>query len=188
MNGTGVLFVVSFHIGITIRVSTHPLGLVFDGLRWMLVCEASGAVRRYPVGAITHVESTSEQFERDPTFDLEEYWRSVRAESARHVTAFRFRAIVSPGLAGPALKAFDGHVYDEHGIALVPRWPELGSRVVYPPREGWVQVEIRAGSLEDARTGVLSLGGGIRVISPIALVESVADYAARTVALYEGEV
>ena len=54
---------------------------------------------------------------------------------------------------------------------------QMGSRVV---------LELPFGSLEDARARILPWGGATRVLSPVALRESLADYARQTAARYGG--
>jgi len=49
---------------------------------------------------------------------------------------------------------------------------------------GWTTVELHFESLEGARERILSFGGGVEVLEPLALRWSMQDFAEQTAALY----
>jgi predicted DNA-binding transcriptional regulator YafY len=53
--------------------------------------------------------------------------------------------------------------------------------------QGRVIYEIRFGSLEEARTRLLRLGGAVEVVDPIALRYSLKDYAQQIIAVYSDQ-
>jgi predicted DNA-binding transcriptional regulator YafY len=56
-----------------------------------------------------------------------------------------------------------------------------------PDETGWTTVRLQLHTLERARLFVLSLGRSVEVLEPLALRDSVVDYARQIVEFYEGE-
>ena len=54
-----------------------------------------------------------------------------------------------------------------------------------PDADGWITITLPFESLHAARERILGLGSAIEVLEPGALRESVRDYAAQTLALYD---
>lgn len=50
--------------------------------------------------------------------------------------------------------------------------------------DGWVTLELRFESLEAARDRLLGFGRGVEVLRPLALRQSILDFATQVVALY----
>jgi hypothetical protein len=70
---------------------------------------------------------------------------------------------------------------------LMRRLGEQARRAIavgVPGENGWIIMRLAFESLEVARERILSFGGGVQVLEPLALRWSVQDYGAQIVALY----
>lgn len=135
-----------------------PLGLVLKAGVWYLVAEAAGDVRTYRVGRIEHVDVTDERFERDPAFDLAEWWATSAAAFNREI----LRATITARLS-PRAQYLLAHVTDTAAAnaALADASP--------PDADGWVTVELAVESEEVALDQLVGLGAGVEVLAPATL-------------------
>ncbi len=75
-------------------------------------------------------------------------------------------------------------------VPRLPFWPGDGARdaiAAAGPQddEGWITVVLPFESLGEARLGLLGFGRAIEVLEPQVLRQTIADYAAQIVELYE---
>ncbi|MGW4891799.1 helix-turn-helix transcriptional regulator [Kitasatospora sp. NPDC004240] len=152
----------------------RPLGLVLKSGIWYLLATAApdDTVRTYRVSRFLTVESTEEEFERPPGFDLAAHWEetSRRLESAlRHTTA---RLRVSPEAQRLLPMQF--------GRAGVEALREAGP----PDEEGWAEVELTVEQTTVAVGDLLRLGGHAEVLGPPELRRALAEEVARMARRY----
>jgi predicted DNA-binding transcriptional regulator YafY len=151
----------------------EPHGLVAKDSAWHLVCRRQDHFHVYPVARTLQVRLSEESFERQSGFDLAEFWTRwcVTVETNRPTYTVKVR--VSPG-------------WWPH----LPRWLGGGataamSQAEQPDSNGWRPLTLRFDSLEVARGRLLGCGGGVEILEPRALRQSVADYAAQIATLYQ---
>jgi predicted DNA-binding transcriptional regulator YafY len=150
----------------------EPYGLVAKAGVWHLVCAGDGRVRVHRVSQVLEAQISDERFTRPAGFDLAAFWQDwcTRREETR--PTYPVTARVAPGLI-LYLPLFFGE-----------RAREWLAQASPPDAEGWLTLTLQFESLFAARERVLGLGGAIEVLEPEPLRQSVADFAAQTVARY----
>jgi predicted DNA-binding transcriptional regulator YafY len=131
-----------------------PLGLVVKAGIWYLIARTDAQIRTYRVSRIRGVTVRDERFERPDDFHLVAYWT---------------QAVAAYGQTLPTIDA----VLRVHTDALgwlaeavgEPSWSTARTSPD-PERDGWVRVELRIESIEDARSGILRVGAGVEVVEP----------------------
>ncbi len=149
-----------------------PYGLVAKAGVWYLVCALNGRVRVHRVSELLDARMTGETFARPADFDLAAFWQSWCAEREKSQAAFPVTVRVTPEFV-PWLPMFFG---DE--IRAQVERAQLDAR-------GAIIFELTFESLESARARLLGLGRGVEVLKPLALRQSILDYAEQIVAMYK---
>ena len=145
-----------------------PYGLVAKASTWFLVCSRDENLRVLRVSRIMNARLGEERFVRPAGLDLVAFWEAYCAEVEESRLSYTATVRVAPQLV-PWLPYYFGREIDQAGP---------------PDAEGWVALTLPFENLEKARERILGFGGAVEVLEPRALRASVADYAARTVALY----
>jgi predicted DNA-binding transcriptional regulator YafY len=156
-----------------VEVQAAPYALVAKGGIWYLV---HGAARDYPgsdpaaprvmrVADLTGVQVLQAGFTRPADFDLPAFWHAWCAEHEAAQSLYQVRARVAPALL--------------RQLAATPAEDVPG-----PDADGWIVVTLAFGSLEAARSRLLSYGGAVEVLAPRALRLSMQDYAGQIAGLY----
>lgn len=148
-------------------------GLVAKASTWYVVYAVEGRVRARRVSRIVAAELLPEHFARPADFDLAAFWQAWCTEVEQDRPRFEVRALVAPVLKVRLDRLLEGKLPD-----LLNTPPELG-------REGWQEARLTFESFETARTRLLGFGGAIEVLEPLALRESLRDYARQIGKIYE---
>jgi predicted DNA-binding transcriptional regulator YafY len=138
-----------------------PLGLVAKAEHWYLVTMRSSYRVVLRVDQIQAIQRTGKIFERPADFDLAQFWEEWCRYHKHNRPTFPVLLRVSPEIFTNLDYFF------REGI--------LG--VGEPEGDGWVRVEVEFEYHEQARSRLLSFGGSIEVLEPVALLYSVTDYA-----------
>jgi predicted DNA-binding transcriptional regulator YafY len=146
---------------------------------WYLVGAAGEAalnrrVRVYRVSRVLTAQLTDQPFSRPDDFDLADFWQKWCASAEASRPAY----LVTVRVAGdfvPQLRKL-----------LAPR-PDLAPEPTQPDAEGRVSLTLPFQSLEEARARLLGLGRAVEVLAPEMLRQSLMDFAAQTLNLYQGK-
>ncbi len=158
-------------LGIDITQLVEPYALVAKAGVWHLVAAVEGTLRVYPLAVLSDVRLVEEGFQRPPEFDLEAFWRGWCSEQEQGRDRFAAVVRVAPNFAPELIRRLGQQA--RKGLAA-------GST----DAAGWTTVELHFESLEGARERILSFGGGVEVLEPLALRWSMQDFAEQTVTLY----
>jgi predicted DNA-binding transcriptional regulator YafY len=150
----------------------EPYGLVAKTDTWYLVCARRGHFRVYAVSRVLDARLSGETFERDEGFDLVTFWRTWCAEAEKNRPSCPVVARVAPEFV-PFLPSYFGESIRE---AIARAGP--------PDGEGWISVTLPFESVEDARDRILGFGRAVEVLGPVAVRNSVSDYAEQIYELY----
>ena len=154
--------------GATVERRVHPLGLVAKGSVWYLVAAAEGTVRVYRASRVVEVRVLDCPSVRPVDFDLTAYWR--KSSAAFKASIPRITAIVR--VAPSALELVRG----ARRVSIERERP--------PAADGWVELELRFDSTNEARAFALGCGPVIEVLEPDALRGEIARLAAETAEMY----
>lgn len=150
-----------------------PYGLVLKAGVWYLCARADGEFRVYRVDRFCSVAAGDEQFERDTSFDLAEFWTERSEAFARKMLHTEAVVRLSPtGVRG--LPYAVGAVAARESLAGAEDADE----------QGWVTVTLPVESEEVAYAQLAGLGPEAEVVAPGALRERFAREALRLVELY----
>lgn len=157
--------------GVRIDQIVDPYGLVAKAGVWygVFLRDRKPSVQR--IADLLDVQWTDVAFVRDPTFDLEAFWRAWCTERERGYLLYCVTARVAPHFL-PWLSHYFGTCV------------RAGLAQAAVDAKGWTIVELAFESLEAARDRLLDCGGGIEVLEPLPLRESIRDYADRIRDLY----
>lgn len=148
----------------------EPYGLVLKAGVWYLVGRSGERFLTYRVDRFDSATPTGDRFERDPEFDLPEFWAHWSEEFAKSLLRIRVELRLSPeGLRVLPM------VKDDAAI------PEVGE----PDADGWAHVTLPAESLTVAYSQVLRLGPEAEVLGPPELRTRMAESAKRMNGLYD---
>jgi predicted DNA-binding transcriptional regulator YafY len=150
----------------------EPYGLVAKASVWYVVYSCEGHTRARRVSRIVSATMLSQSFERPPNFNLADFWQKWCADYENDRPHYEVQALVSPSLAPRLPQILRGHQVD---ILNTP--PAM-------KRDDWQAITLSFENFENARTRILSFGGAIEVLEPLALRRSVADYAHQIQVLY----
>ena len=150
-----------------------PYGLVAKAGVWYLVCASGGHVRVHRVSHVLSASLRGESFESPQCFDLAEFWKAWSASYEQNRPHYPVTARVAPGL--------HRHLPQLFGEPMRDRIANAGP----PDAEGWLTLILPFESLESARGRILGLGRAVEVLEPVALRDSILDFANQVVALYE---
>lgn len=153
-----------------------PYGLVAKVTTWYVVWAGEdGSLRVDRVSRFLKAHLEQGRFVRPQGFDLAAYWRAWCQRVEANQMLFSVTARVSPeGLAG----------LNTWGTA---RTVQLVEEPVPPGSARPHVVRIAFGSIEEARTQLLALGGSVEVLQPLALRRALADFAQQTLRVYGEE-
>jgi predicted DNA-binding transcriptional regulator YafY len=156
-----------------------PMALVAKGGAWFLVAHDHGRLVVHPVSEIRSVDVTEARFDRPGGFDLPSFWSDWCARQADNRPKYLVTVRMSPDLLPQW-----AHVVGERGEgAIVEAAADAFAATV--DRVGWTTATLRFETFYSARAKLLSQGSAIEVIRPIALRESVADFARQTLGMYD---
>lgn len=157
-------------IGVEVARLVAPYGLVAKAGVWYLVYADAGRVRAQRVTDLLTVTATGIPFTRPLDFDLATFWAGWCRRREAEQNLYRVQVRISPDLV-PYLPAI-------FGVPVSAAGP--------PDATGWHQLALAFNSFETARSRLLGCGGAVEVLAPLPLRQSIADFAAQTVALYNG--
>lgn len=149
-----------------------PYGLVAKASVWYLVFSFEGHIRARRVSRIASAAMLPQSLERPVDFDLAAFWQKWCADYENDRPHYEVRALISPSLAARLPQILQGNQLD---ILNTP--PAM-------QRDDWQAITLTFENLETARTRILGFGGAIKVLEPLALRRSMADYAQQIQALY----
>jgi len=163
---------VRYFFGVISEQIVNPYGLVSKGGRWYLVFEYDGNMLVYSLSSFHNIQLLEETFERDPSFNLANFWTNWWNNYGKESTGYKVK-----------LRVFDG------AVSYLPWF--FGSKIKEVlerspvDEEGQKMIEISFPSLYHARDRIMGLGRAVEVIEPLALRMSVADYGAQIADLYQ---
>ncbi|MEW5872335.1 MAG: YafY family protein [Chloroflexota bacterium] len=149
-----------------------PYGLVAKASIWYLVYAHGGQTRARRVSRIVEAAMLPESFLRPADFDLAAFWQRWCTDFENERPRYEVRALVAPSLAERLPRLLQG------GLPGVPNTPPAMGR------EGWQAMRLTFENFETARARMLSFGGAIEVLEPLALRMSIADYAQQIQGVY----
>ena len=142
-----------------------PYGLVAKSSVWYLVYDHNARIRVRRISRILSVELLPDSFVRPADFDLSKFWSKWRLEYEQGRPSFLVQALVTPALA------------ERLPILLQDNLPDVRNTPPKMTHEGWQRMTLHFENFEDARTRLLGFGGAVKVLEPLALRSSMADYA-----------
>jgi len=157
---------------VELEMVVDPYGLVAKAGIWYLVSHRNDQIHVQRVSGILDVQILEQTFLRPGDFSLKEFWEQWCLEREDQHSSFTATVRVAPGFL-PWLPMFFGGLIRQRLAQAGP-----------PDEAGWVTLELSFENLETARERLLSCGGGLEVLSPIALRASILDYALQIVNRY----
>ena len=155
-----------------IEQTIAPYGLVAKASIWYVIFAREGSIRARRVSRIISAALLPGSFQRPADFDLAAFWQKWCADFENDRPDYTVRVLVSPALAGRLPQLLRNNLPD-----MLDTPPEI-------QREGWQDMTLTFESFETARARILSFGGAIEVLEPLALRSSISDYAQQIQALY----
>ncbi|MEA3439826.1 MAG: YafY family protein [Chloroflexota bacterium] len=152
--------------------TVEPYGLVAKANEWYLVYQRGGIKRVIRVSQILNAKLLEERFEREGDFDLKAFWEGWCADAKDNRPVYEVTLRVSAEMVSHL-----PWVYAEIEREMIV--------MSDPDENGWTTVRLQLHTLERARLFVLSLGRSVEVLEPLALRDSVVDYARQIVGVYE---
>ena len=158
---------------LVIKHLVSPYGLVAKAGTWYLVCARNESIHVYHVPDLLDAQLSAEKFDRPLDFVLSEFWEKWQKDYEAQLADFTASVRIAPQF-----------------IPILPRYfgPQIENKIMQgkpPDAQGWIRLELSFESFEIARDRLLGFGGGVEVISPLALQKSVLDYAQQTVNVYK---
>jgi predicted DNA-binding transcriptional regulator YafY len=153
--------------------TVEPYGLVLKNGTWYLVGRVAGSFRTYRVDRIESAEPGGDAFDRDPAFDLAEFWGERAAEFVRQM----LRETITIRLSPDGLRQLR---FVAEPVAVREALAAAGE----PDQLGWVRTRLPVESLDVAYTYVLRLGPEAEVLDPPPLRARLAEAARRMTGLY----
>ncbi len=152
-----------------LRSIVCPYGLIAKATDWYMVAKRQDHMLVLRVERIQDMKPTGRIFNRTDDFNLVTFWENCCQKYAHNRPSYPVLVRVSPSLS-PDLPYF------------------LGNRMINsgdPDKNGWVTFELNFEYHDQARKELLSFGGAIEVLSPIALRYSIEDYADQILKVYK---
>lgn len=167
----------SYHVGPVLMIDqvVDPYGLVAKAGIWYLVCAQQGSVRVHRVAHLVDAQLTTETFTHPASFELASFWGEWCQEQEANAGVYLVHLRAAPRFVA----ALPGYFGDRIRTQIAQAGP--------PDPDGWLPLTVAFESLEAARNRLLSFGGGVEVINPLALRKSMLDFATQTVAMYQHE-
>jgi predicted DNA-binding transcriptional regulator YafY len=151
-----------------------PYGLVAKAGVWYLAYACQGQVHAQRVSEVLAARLSDERFVHPAGFDLTAWWQAWCTQRETDRPIYQVKARVSPGLSAELPRYFG------------ERARESQSQSGPPDATGWLTLTLSFETIESARERILGFGGAMEVLEPEALRRSVADFAARILAVYQG--
>ncbi len=151
-----------------------PFGLVAKAGVWYVVFGRPRAVGVLRVSDVLCATPCTEHFTRPDGFDLAAFWEWWCARNEQNRGVYLARVRIAPELIS---------VLRWHFSHQIDTLLEQGDP---PDADGWRVIVLPFESLDAARERVLSYGRAIEVLAPVALRETVRDFARQIVAAYGG--
>lgn len=151
-----------------LEIMAAPIGLVAKSQHWYLVVLRGDHYRTLLVSRIHFARIRNQSFYYPFDFDLADYWKKWCSEHKTNLRAIQIHVKVTATLAK----------------ILLEHRPDT---LMTPPMQGtnpWQELTLEYESFEEARRMVLSYGGAIKVLEPLALRRSVEDFAQQTLTMY----
>jgi predicted DNA-binding transcriptional regulator YafY len=152
-------------------IQIAPYALVAKADDWYLIYAIQERMKVHNVVNIVQVHLLPDGFTRQPTFQLESFWREWCEQHKQYQQAFQCKVRVSPSLLPYLAWVFSPGSFQEVS-------PEKINA------DDWRWFTLSFSSFDQARKRLLSLGGSIKVIEPHALKVSLVDFARQTLAMY----
>jgi predicted DNA-binding transcriptional regulator YafY len=140
----------------------EPLGVVLKAGIWYLVAAVPDdrrGPRTYRVSRVLAVDTTGEQFDRPPDFELAEFWADYQRGYAQRV--FSDRAVIRLSPAGRELLFLVG----------LSASRAAHEAMTEPDADGWAQTTLPIESVRHAHHALLQLGADVVVVEPVELRE-----------------
>jgi len=148
----------------------EPYSLVAWRGEWHLISRQEEIMRVMRLERILRAEILPDYFTRLPDFDLASFWKMWVVENMAHPYPFYVKALVAPE-ALPYLAEFRGDLDADQSL---------------DEKDGRMLIQLNFKNLEQARDRLLTLGGSVEVLEPLALRLSIADFAREITAVYDG--
>ena len=148
----------------------EPYSLVAWRGEWHLISRQEEIMRVMRLERILKAEILPDYFTRLPDFDLASFWKMWVVENMAHPYPFYVKALVAPE-ALPYLAEFRGDLDADQSLN---------------EKDGRMLIQLNFKNLEQARDRLLTLGGSVEVLEPLALRLSIADFAREITAVYDG--
>lgn len=152
----------------------EPHGLILKAGQWYVAARsASGRFGSYRVDRFETAEAGEERFERDPEFDLADYWTAASREFARAMLRERAVVRLSP-LAVEHLPILVDPIAAEDALADASP----------PDADGWVTVTLPLETWDVGYFDLLRLGPDAEVLHPPEFRARLAEAFRRAAAIY----
>jgi predicted DNA-binding transcriptional regulator YafY len=155
-----------------LQAEVNPLGLVAKAGIWYLVCEKDDYHLVLRVDRIIETQSAGDKFTRPDNFELLPYWGSWCQDMEQRSPYFPVKVLLSQTMIPLLTMEFGEDILDTITESLDT------------DRNGWLHLTLPFETFEAARAKLLSYGGAVEVIEPIALRMSIQDYAEQIIRLY----
>lgn len=146
-----------------------PYGLVAKAQAWYLVCDRDGHLRTLRISRVAEARLSKDGFERPADFDLVAFWRLWCADHEANRPHYPVTLRAELALV-PILSAVMGRCSEEHSRS---------------DPDGWTTLVVEYESFYEARQRLLGYGGAVEVLMPLALRQSVRDFAERIAERYQ---
>lgn len=148
-----------------------PLGLVAKAHTWYLVGMTIHGRQVYRVSRIRDAAMTDTHFKRPTDFDLAKAWHQWTASLESNQPQYSVQIRVAA--------AFISTLSQTLGDAVQPAIEQAKTE-----EDGWLVLTLNFDSIEEARTTMLGFGDAVEVVSPLALRQSIVEYATRILTFY----
>jgi predicted DNA-binding transcriptional regulator YafY len=156
---------------IQIKRMVDPYGLAAKSGSWHLVFAYGGRVRARRVNDLLDVRLCVEKFERQPDFDLGEFWKKWCADQKQLTSGYPVTVRVTSKALPFVIRGFGARAREQ--LAITQELAD-GSRIL----------TLHFRWIDEARDRLLPFGSGIEVLEPFTLRASIADVAEQTARLY----
>ncbi len=160
----------------TMRDIVSPYGLVAKSGRWYLVArQDNGNFVVIRTSWVVRAVVIEEKFTRPEGFDLGAFWKTWRINYEARKPYYPATIRISPEMVEYLPALFGENILSEIEAADPP------------DNNGWIFLPMIFETFEDARQRLLSLGGAVEVIEPLALRMSMQDFAEQIIGVYAGQ-
>ncbi len=159
---------VQYGFGYRAKYQVEAYSLIVQGQRWFLVCRNERNFKVFWLSDIQKITVLDQNFPREAAFDLPAFWRDW-SEQAETALLYNVELLLTE-------KALD---------ALVRASSAEVKSVGEQDEDGWKRAVVSFDGIEIARSLVLGLGNGARILSPEPFLYTVKDFASQVLALYE---